>query len=178
MRRSTRRCTRKCWRSGTTPGGTKTLGFCLSTVEIQNDHFTKISSGQYKQRENSLKKNPTVFFKTQERNDRLLRSRRAGGASLRPGAGRCADGGDQAEDRRLPGSEHSRTRQPHHLRCEKTCFLSHFYIQTIILPRQAQDKHRESTQKRRMRFVQASSAGGISWRRCLTTAMQSWPTRL
>jgi hypothetical protein len=35
----------------------------LSTVEIQNDHFTKISSGQYKQRENSLKNNPTVFLK-------------------------------------------------------------------------------------------------------------------
>jgi hypothetical protein len=37
----------------------------------------------------------------------------------------------------------------------KTPFLSHFYVTTIILPRLAQDKHRESTQKRR-RFVQAA----------------------
>jgi hypothetical protein len=38
----------------------------------------------------------------------------------------------------------------------KTPFWSQFYIiKTIILPRQAQDKHRESTQKRR-RFVQAA----------------------
>ena len=29
----------------------------------------------------------------------------------------------------------------------KTYFLSHLYIETIILPRQARDKHRESTQK-------------------------------
>jgi hypothetical protein len=33
-----------------------------------------------------------------------------------------------------------------HLR--KTAFLSHLYIKTIILPRQARDKHRENTQKR------------------------------
>jgi hypothetical protein len=32
---------------------------------------------------------------------------------------------------------------------EKTClFLRHLYIKCIILPRQARDKHRESTQKR------------------------------
>jgi hypothetical protein len=30
----------------------------------------------------------------------------------------------------------------------KTYFLRHLYIKTIILPRQARDKHRESTQKR------------------------------
>jgi hypothetical protein len=29
----------------------------------------------------------------------------------------------------------------------KTYFLRHLYIKTIILPRQARDKHRESTQK-------------------------------
>ena len=29
----------------------------------------------------------------------------------------------------------------------ETPFLYHFYIKTIILPRQARDKHRESTQK-------------------------------
>jgi hypothetical protein len=30
----------------------------------------------------------------------------------------------------------------------KTYFLRHLYIKTIILPRQARDKHRETTQKR------------------------------
>jgi hypothetical protein len=30
---------------------------------------------------------------------------------------------------------------------QKTAFLSHSYLKTIILPRQARDKHRESTQK-------------------------------
>jgi hypothetical protein len=32
-----------------------------------------------------------------------------------------------------------------HLR--KTAFLSHLYIKTIILPRQARDKHRENSKK-------------------------------
>ena len=32
-------------------------------------------------------------------------------------------------------------------RCLKTAFLRHLYIKTSILPRQARDKHRESTQK-------------------------------
>jgi hypothetical protein len=36
--------------------------------------------------------------------------------------------------------------------CEKTAFLSHSYIKPIILPRQARDKHRESTQKKMCRF--------------------------
>jgi hypothetical protein len=30
---------------------------------------------------------------------------------------------------------------------KKTVFLSHLYIKIIILPRQARDKHRETTQK-------------------------------
>jgi hypothetical protein len=36
-----------------------------------------------------------------------------------------------------------------HLResLRKTAFLSHLYIKTIILPRQARDKHRENTKK-------------------------------
>jgi hypothetical protein len=32
----------------------------------------------------------------------------------------------------------------------KRAFLRHFILKTIILPRQARDKHRESTQKRRV----------------------------
>jgi hypothetical protein len=35
----------------------------------------------------------------------------------------------------------------------KTVVLSHLYMKTIILPRQARDKHRESTQKRRSRVA-------------------------
>jgi hypothetical protein len=31
---------------------------------------------------------------------------------------------------------------------EKTVYLSHLYIKTIILPRQARDKHRENSKKR------------------------------
>jgi hypothetical protein len=38
---------------------------------------------------------------------------------------------------------------PAECRCEKRHFLRcHLYIKTIILPRQARDNHRESTQKR------------------------------
>jgi hypothetical protein len=37
---------------------------------------------------------------------------------------------------------------------EKTALFSHLYIKTIILPRQARDKHRETTQKRRRVFLQ------------------------
>jgi hypothetical protein len=39
-----------------------------------------------------------------------------------------------------------RSRRLH--RCEKRHFLSHLYIKCVFLPRQARDKHRESTQKR------------------------------
>ena len=35
---------------------------------------------------------------------------------------------------------------------EKTVFLSHLYIKTIVLPRQARDKHRENS-KKDYRFV-------------------------
>jgi hypothetical protein len=35
---------------------------------------------------------------------------------------------------------------------QETAFLSHLYIKTIILPRQARDKHRESTQKKDASF--------------------------
>jgi hypothetical protein len=31
--------------------------------------------------------------------------------------------------------------------CEKTAFLSHLYMKTNILPRQARDKHRENSKK-------------------------------
>ena len=38
--------------------------------------------------------------------------------------------------------------------CEKRHFLSHLYLKTMILPRQAGDKHRESsTQKKMCRFL-------------------------
>jgi hypothetical protein len=36
---------------------------------------------------------------------------------------------------------------------QKTPFLRHVYIKTIILPRQARDKHRESTQKKEAFFA-------------------------
>jgi hypothetical protein len=38
---------------------------------------------------------------------------------------------------------------------EKTHLLCHLILQMIILPRQARDKHRESTQKKERRFVSA-----------------------
>jgi hypothetical protein len=41
--------------------------------------------------------------------------------------------------------------------CENAC-LSHLYIKTIILPRQARDTHRESTQKRD-RFLTGDNNG-------------------
>ena len=44
----------------------------------------------------------------------------------------------------------------------KRHFLSHLYINAIILPRQARDKHRKSTQKKRMRFSQARGLPGRS----------------
>jgi hypothetical protein len=47
----------------------------------------------------------------------------------------------------------------------KTPFLSNLYIKTIILPRHAQDKHRESTQERR-RFVQGCALRGNTVQGC------------
>jgi hypothetical protein len=37
--------------------------------------------------------------------------------------------------------------EAHKLRLRKTAFLSHVYIKTIILPRQARDKHRENSKR-------------------------------
>jgi hypothetical protein len=45
---------------------------------------------------------------------------------------------------------------------EKTGFLSHLYIKVVILPRQARDKHRESSKK--ARFV----ADHVNWDRYLS----------
>jgi hypothetical protein len=42
-------------------------------------------------------------------------------------------------------SQGSPARPPH---CNKTVFLSHLYIKTNILPRQARDEHRENSKKR------------------------------
>ena len=42
---------------------------------------------------------------------------------------------------------------------KKTHRLRHFVLNMIILPRQARDKHRESTQKRDMRFLQLKFYG-------------------
>ena len=49
-------------------------------------------------------------------------------------------------------------------RGKKTVFLSHLCIKTIFLPRQARDKHRESTQKRDYRFLAASEHRGVALR--------------
>jgi hypothetical protein len=43
------------------------------------------------------------------------------------------------------------------IEASKTALLSHLYINAIILPRQARDKHRENTQKR----VAFSSSGAV-----------------
>jgi hypothetical protein len=52
---------------------------------------------------------------------------------------------------------------------QKRHFLRHLYIKTIILPRQARDKHRESTQKRVVAFF----AGGFgTWVNGGTSSVQ------
>jgi hypothetical protein len=48
---------------------------------------------------------------------------------------------------------------PTHLR--KTAFLSHLYIKTISLPRQARDKHRETTQKKDAVFLRTPNHLGM-----------------
>jgi hypothetical protein len=47
----------------------------------------------------------------------------------------------------------------------KRVFLRHLCIKLIIVPRQARDKHRESTQKRIMRFCRHSLSRGYSQRK-------------
>jgi hypothetical protein len=65
---------------------------------------------------------------------------------------------------------------------KKTVFLSHLCIKTIILPRQARDKHRESTQKKRpfsfasiayllVRTGIASTTSSSSW--CSTSMVEA-----
>jgi hypothetical protein len=47
---------------------------------------------------------------------------------------------------------------------QKTAFLSHQYIKTIILPRQARDKHRESsTQKETFSAPDAIIPAAVCW---------------
>jgi hypothetical protein len=62
----------------------------------------------------------------------------------------------------------SRHRQPEHVAIPQWCraflpvsagFFRHVYIKTIVLPRQARDKHRETTQKR---MAMSSSSGCLS----------------
>jgi hypothetical protein len=80
--------------------------------------------------------------------------------------GRCKDeeGALQVRAREKQGDHNARARSLHFglrnglrfwtfhansLRCEKRHFLSHLYIKTNILPRQARDKHRENSKKGR-----------------------------
>jgi len=51
-------------------------------------------------------------------------------------------------------------------RMRKRSFLSHLYIKPIILPRQARDKHRESTQKQTL--VSGGASARISFRWCIS----------
>jgi hypothetical protein len=51
--------------------------------------------------------------------------------------------------------------EAHKLRLRKTAFLSHLYIKTIILPRQARDKHRENSKKDAVFRTVGFSAGGV-----------------
>jgi hypothetical protein len=55
-------------------------------------------------------------------------------------------------------------------RCEKRVFSRHLYIKCIILPRQARDKHRESTQKKD-RLIAGSCLRELSAEPC----MHVWP---
>jgi hypothetical protein len=50
---------------------------------------------------------------------------------------------------------------------EKTVFLSHLYIKTISLPRQARDKHRESTHKERCVLCSALCADPDARKSCV-----------
>eukprot|EP01046_Picozoa_sp_COSAG06_P072067 COSAG06_NODE_20913_length_776_cov_2.901034_1_plen_115_part_00 len=53
--------------------------------------------------------------------------------------------------------------KPHRIEEEKllrkTAFLRHLYLKTIILPRQARDKHRESTPKKMWLFSHRRAVG-------------------
>ena len=74
-------------------------------------------------------------------------------------------------------------------RVRKRVFLSHFYIKTIILPRQARDKHRESSKKDAFRFCRRDThlcGGGATGERrisvrygrrtpCCPTGQRPWP---
>ena len=68
-----------------------------------------------------------------------------------------------------------------HKRCEKRHFLRHLYLKTNISPRQARDKHRESTQKQMCRFVQESTliTTTATRSRCVNASPSShtWPVR-
>jgi hypothetical protein len=54
----------------------------------------------------------------------------------------------KASQTRSPERARRRSARETRRSLRKTAFLSHLYIKTIILPRQARDKHRESTQKK------------------------------
>ena len=54
----------------------------------------------------------------------------------------------------------------HYIAGEKTVLSSRLYVKTIFLPRQARDKHRESTQKRDCRFL-ADTCGVKTSTKCV-----------
>jgi hypothetical protein len=56
----------------------------------------------------------------------------------------------------------------------KTAFLSHLYIKTIILPRQARDKHRENSKKDAV-FPTRIQQPNDRLARCRQAAASSWP---
>ena len=59
-----------------------------------------------------------------------------------------------AKGRFLAGAGYRRDQPKGALRCAKRHFWRHLCIKAIVLPRQARDKHRESTQKKSDAFLQ------------------------
>jgi hypothetical protein len=59
------------------------------------------------------------------------------------------------------------------MQVRKRHFLRHFILKMIILPRQARDKHRESTQKRDVMNA-ADAEDGRLLRACPASAREDW----
>ena len=63
------------------------------------------------------------------------------------GGGGLARGSSQVDDGVLEEDEEDEADLKGAFEVKKRAFLSHLYIKMMFLPRQARDKHRESTQR-------------------------------
>jgi hypothetical protein len=113
-----------------------------------------------------------MILPRQARDTHRENSKKSGVSSSGRGSGRAS--GDDEEDAADGASREVRGGGLTETGCETRHFLSHLYINTNFLPRQARDKHRENSKKewRFLRWTDLWAGAGVDTHPAVTASNQ------